>query len=107
VNTPITLRTAFIAVLLVAGGAAHAGSTVATFVAGDVVAKPCSAPVELSGLDARVVAKASQGVSVLRQYVWITRGIYGLDMTDTVAWLDEQRAARATCVADVSSVASR
>ena len=103
-NTTSTFRTAAVIFFLAAAGAAHAGNTVTTFVAGDAAAQPCRQGAELSGLDARIVDKASQGVGALRQYLWVTRGIYNLDMTNTVAWLDQQRAGRAICVSDASSV---
>jgi hypothetical protein len=107
VNTFSTPRATVVALFLVAAGAAHAGSSVTASVAGDVAGKPCSQIAELSGLDTRIAEKAKLGVGSLRQYIWITRGIYALDMADTVARLDQQRSARTTCIADASSVASR
>lgn len=106
-NTTSTLHTTAVVLFLMAAGAAHAGSTVAGFVAGDTTAPPCRQGAELSGLDARIVDKASQGVGALRQYLWVTRGIYGLDMTNTVAWLDQQRAEGTMCVRNASSVTGR
>ena len=106
-NTTATFRVAAVVTVLLASGAAYAGNTATAFGAGSAVAEPCGKAIELRGLDARIVGKASQGVDARRQFIWITRGIYALDMADTVAWLDQQRAARTTCVADASPVASR
>ncbi|HZV93694.1 MAG TPA: hypothetical protein VFF72_10790 [Caldimonas sp.] len=69
-------------------------------IAGDTasVATPCTAPASMDHLQRRIVAKASQGVDSLRDFIYITRGIYALDMNETVAWLDAQR--RCVAVAD-------
>jgi hypothetical protein len=111
-NTTLALRTSVLALCLLAAGAARAGSSVASFVAGDdLAAKPCAEQTALSGLDARIVAIAGQGVAPLRQFIGVTQGIWALDMNNTVAWLDAQRSTLAACVAAAtpvtSSVASR
>ena len=45
----------------------------------------------MSGVQKRVMEKHMQGGSeALRRFVWITRGIYGLDMSETLAWATER-----------------
>jgi hypothetical protein len=86
-----------IAMAFFAAGSAHASSSVQATSLGAVDAKACADRIAPTGLDARIIEKAAQGVDALRQYLWTTRGIYGLDMADTVAWLDRQRAVQANC----------
>lgn len=87
-----------VAMAFFAAGSAEASASVqASTSLGDIDAKACKERVVLTGLDARIVEKAAQGIDALRQYLWTTRGIYGLDMGNTVAWLDRQRAMQAGC----------
>ncbi|MEO8923122.1 MAG: hypothetical protein ABI330_09925 [Caldimonas sp.] len=59
---------------------------------------PCSGTV-LSAFQKHVVAKSEQGVDALRDYLFITRGIYNVSMDEAVAMLDRQREARRSCMA--------
>lgn len=63
----------------------------------------CAASQAMTGVQRRIVEKASQGVDSLRGFIFITRGIYNLDMMETVAWLDSERASQSACVALASS----
>ncbi|WP_280155956.1 hypothetical protein [Piscinibacter sp. XHJ-5] len=57
----------------------------------------CASAATLSNLQGRIVDKAVQGTVPLRQFVWRTRMIYQLDVMDTLAWIDQRRAALAAC----------
>ena len=57
----------------------------------------CAGAAHQSYLQGRIVEKAAQGIVPLRQFVWRTRMIYQLDLMETVAWLDQQRALLAAC----------
>jgi len=54
-------------------------------------------PWRLGFLERRIVEKADQGAAALRQYVWITRSLYGLDMQESLAFAERYRAERADC----------
>ena len=86
---------AFVALPFVAHGqaAAAVGSALTT-----TPVAPC-APVPMSPFQQRVVAKAASGVDELRDYLFVTRGIYNVSMEDAVAWLDRQRETQQGCAA--------
>ncbi len=87
-----------LALALAAAGPAAAGNSVQGSADSSSADTPaCSERQPLAGLDARVVAKAAQGVDSLRNFIEVSRGVYGLEMASTVAWLDRQRAAEAAC----------
>ena len=70
------------AVLLLALGAMF------TMSAAQAAATACG---PMSGVQKRVMEKHMQGGSeALRRFVWITRGIYELDMSETLAWAEER-----------------
>ena len=46
----------------------------------------------------KVIEKAKLGIVPLRQYVWNTRIVYGLDLMKTVDWLDQARVVQTSCV---------
>ena len=74
-----------------------------------VSAAACSGLDHMTYLQRRIVAKAAQGITPLRLYVWNTRAIYQLDLRETVAWLDQRRALSEACqsrVARVDSIAA-
>ena len=56
----------------------------------------------------KIIEKAALGIVPLRQYVWNTRIVYGLDLMQTVDWLDQARVAQTGCVehADASVVSA-
>ena len=62
----------------------------------DTAAAPCAA----TGLQKSIVAKSEQGVDALRDYLFITRGMYNLSMTEAVAMVDAQRNCTAAVTAD-------
>ena len=55
---------------------------------------PCP---QLTRLQQRLIEKAASGSDDLRRYIFITRGIYGLDYFETVEWLDTVRSRFALC----------
>lgn len=60
----------------------------------------------------RIVTKAGEGRDALIRFVAINKPVYRLDLLETVAWLDAQRARREACMtavglAPTASVASR
>jgi len=57
----------------------------------------CAGAAQLSFVQGRIAEKAAQGLDPLRQFVWRTRMIYQLDLTETVAWLDRRRALLVAC----------
>ena len=78
-------------------------ATVAAAAAGSA----CDRPESLSTLQRRIVEKASEGAMPLIRFVHRTRMIHQLDVYETVAWLEQRRAARKACavaVADATSV---
>jgi hypothetical protein len=84
---------------------AQAGELDAT-VARSAPSEGCDQPEALSIVERRIVDKASQGATPLIRFVHATRGIYQLDVYDTVAWLDKRRAARAACGIAVADAAA-
>ena len=89
-------------------GTARAQSDEATTVALAAPSTRCDVPEALSNLQRKVVEKAAQGMTPLIRYIQGTRMMsYSLEVYETVAWLDQRRAARAACgvsVADASAV---
>jgi hypothetical protein len=57
----------------------------------------------MTPLQRRIVAKAAQGPDALRDFVYITRGVYQLDMAATAAWLDEERDSERACRAALAT----
>ncbi|MDQ2734088.1 MAG: hypothetical protein M3Y55_03655 [Pseudomonadota bacterium] len=80
-----------------------AAEPAATQVAATTSVGRCTAPSAMSGLQKRIVEKAAQGVDSLRNFIYITRGIYALDMFEAVGWLDAQR----SCVAVAANTTTR
>ena len=66
-------------------------------------AAPCPPAQAMTPLQRRIVAKAAQGPDALRDFVYITRGVYQLDMTSTVAWLEEERDSQRACRAAMAT----
>jgi hypothetical protein len=70
----------------------------------------CDQP-QLTRVDATACAKAAESPSSVRQYIWRTRMIYGLQMSDYVRFLGDEpkagpaRAAQATPQDSVAGVA--
>lgn len=91
----LTLACALVALPFVARGqsVAAVGSALATTPAASCASAPMNA------FQQRVVAKAASSVDALRDYLFITRGIYNVSMEDAVAWLDRQRDTQHSCVA--------
>jgi hypothetical protein len=54
-------------------------------------------PERLSFLQRRILQKAEQGPAALRQYIWITRSVFGLDMRESLEFVERHRAERAAC----------
>ena len=91
----LTLACAFVALPFVARGQSVAA------VGGALATTPVAscAPVPMSLFQQRIVAKAANGVDALRDYLFVTRGIYNVSMEDAVAWLDRQRETQQGCAA--------
>jgi len=53
----------------------------------------------LSSLEQRLFQQASQGSDELRDFIYIRRGIYLLDMTDVQTWAEGVRASQSACLA--------
>ena len=88
---PALARSAFSRCLSVAGfGAALClalpGASFAADTSGAMAASSSCAP--LGYVEKRILAKAQIGVEAVRDYVYITRGVHHLGMTDVVANLD-------------------
>ena len=84
------------------------GATFATAYAGDdpvlaaaasITVSPaqCARSTSLTYVQRQVVDKASQGVRPLARYIHRTRMIHQLDVTSTVAWLDQRRELMEAC----------
>jgi|RhiMetdeSRZDD1v2_1073273.scaffolds.fasta_scaffold139849_3 hypothetical protein len=58
---------------------------------------PAASCVPLTNVQRRILSKATEGMDALRRFVYITKGIYQLDMTETVAWIGAYRAKSAEC----------
>lgn len=59
----------------------------------------CAERPKLTRLQQRLLDKAEEGDQALRQFVYITRAVHGLDLVTVVQWLDQRRAAAAACQA--------
>ena len=107
-NAKLQLTLLSLIALCLIPGIARA-SEEATTVALAAPSTRCDVPEALSNLQRRVVEKAAQGTTQLIRYIHATRMMsYSLDVYETVAWLDQRRAARAACgvsVANASAVA--
>jgi hypothetical protein len=81
-------RSKFMTALARCLGAAALGATFLACSQGAFAADANSACAPLSQVQKRVVVKAEQGVDALRDFVYITRGIYRLDMVEIAGSLD-------------------
>ena len=94
----ITIRSLALALTLgVASFASQAQTTAAA---------PCNGA-SLSAFQKRVMAKSEQGVDALRDYLFITRGIYNLSMDEAAAMIDRQHDAQRSCVAVAAAETQR
>jgi hypothetical protein len=88
---------------LLAAPALHAADRGGTAAPPQLLAQAAStadrtcAPVPQGFLQRRVLEKAEQGPAALRQYIFITRSLYGLDMDESMAFVERVRAERAAC----------
>jgi hypothetical protein len=57
----------------------------------------CARASSLSHVQSRIVEKAAQGIVPLKHFIWRTRMIYQLDLTESVAWFDQRRALLEAC----------
>ena len=86
--------------------------TALLLVSAPVAGAPLNAPscelpyLAASHIQRKIIEKAALGTVSLRQYVWNTRSIYGLDLMQTVNWLDQARVAQASCIERASASAS-
>ena len=90
------LRTSLIALAIFCLAPAQAQSVEPT-VAMSASKAACTAPETLALVQRRIVEKAAEGGPAVIQFVHRTRMIYQLDPIETVAWLDQRRAAKAAC----------
>jgi hypothetical protein len=67
-------------------------------------ASPCPG---LSSIQQRIVAKSDEGIGALRQFVWRTKFIYGIDMFDVRERLDGWRAACGKPVGDTLTASKK
>ena len=72
-----------------------------------VAASPCEHASALTALQKQIIAKADQSVGALRDYLFLTRGIYNLSMDEAVTMLDRQRDAQRSCRAAGALATSR
>jgi hypothetical protein len=66
-------------------------------------AESCPPAQAMTSLQRRIVAKAAQGPDALRDFIYITRGVYQLDMESTAAWLEEERDSQRACRAAMAT----
>ena len=89
--------------LLAAAAGASAQSalepTARAMLAGHVA---CGSSASYIGVQRRVLEHAAQGVDRLRQYVFITRGIYQLNMNEIGEWMDDWREAQSHCTVSLA-----
>ncbi len=52
---------------------------------------------QMSGLQQRLYAKSSEGPDALRDFIYIRRGVYQLDMTDVQTWARSVDATHTSC----------
>ena len=83
------------AATLLAAGAAWAGPVTV-----DASCKPLISP-----LDVRLVQKAAEGPDSFRNFIYIRRGIYGLDVEDSANRVREIEAARNACTKTAAATA--
>jgi len=88
-NRTITLTA--LALLCSASFCARAGDG-AVVAAASTGAAECRPAEGLTRVERQLVDKAAQGIRPLVQFIHRTRMIYQLDVMETVAWLDRQRA---------------
>jgi hypothetical protein len=58
---------------------------------------------QVTRLEARLVEKAAEGPAALRNFIFIRRGIYALDMRETADRVRDIEAARAACMITASA----
>ena len=108
-NARLRLSLLTVAAFCLMPGIAQAQSDGSTVVALAPPSTRCDVPEALSNLQRKVVERAAQGMTPLIRFIHGTRMMsYSLDVWETVAWVDQRRAARAACgvtVADTSAVA--
>jgi hypothetical protein len=100
------MRTTCLAALLSAATALCITPSIANSQSRDAVstaAEACPPTQPVTPLQRRIVAKAAQGPDALRDFVFITRGIYQLDMASTAAWLEEERDSQRACRAAMAT----
>jgi hypothetical protein len=90
----LALATAAAATLVLIPAVGHAADTLA---AAGTTGANCGSLGTFTSVQRTIVEKASQGAVPLIQYVQRTRMIHQLDLTETLAWLDERRALAAAC----------
>jgi len=59
---------------------------------------------KMTPLQQRLYQKGNEGPGVLRNFIFIRRGIYQLDIFETAEWVNAVNAARVACVNKVSQV---
>ena len=89
----LALATAAAATLVLIPAVGHAADTLAAAGTG----ANCGSLGTFTSVQRTIVEKASQGAVPLIQYVQRTRMIHQLDLTETLAWLDERRALATAC----------
>jgi hypothetical protein len=96
-----------VAATIAIGVCASALSLVSAPAAGAPVNAPtCALPyLAAPHVQRKIIEAATLGIVPLRQYVWNTRIVYGLDLMQTVDWLDQARAAQSACVGRASASA--
>ena len=101
-NRTLTL-TALALVCSASFGARAAGdNTIRLAAESTTTAAECRADASLGRVERQLLDKAAQGIRPLVQFIHRTRMIYQLDVLETVAWLDRQRA----CGRGAASLAS-
>ena len=97
------MRTTCLAALLSAATALCIAPSVANSQSLPSAAESCPPAQPMTPLQRRIVAKAAQGPDALRDFVFITRGVYQLDMASTAAWLEEERDGQRACRAAMAT----
>ena len=96
-NTTLRISLLSVAAVFLLPGNAQALPDETTVAAIAAPTGRCDRPESLGNPQRRIVEKASQGVMPLVHFIHRTRMIYGLDVTETVAWLEQRRGALAAC----------
>jgi hypothetical protein len=92
------MRTTCLAALLSAASALCTTPSIANSQGREEPAAVSCPPAQpMTPLQRRIVAKAEQGPDALRDFVFITRGVYQLDMAGTAAWLEAERDSQRAC----------